>query len=199
MADIHRDGDYRGADWSGRHLVGQRFERCAFGDADLLELATEQVVFEECDFSGARLNASDHVSTAFLRCRFLRTSLFAARLAGCKLVGSVFEGPCVLKPLRVEGGDWSYVSLRGQDLSGLDLSGVRLHGADLSIADLRGTGLRRCDLGHARFEEAVTAGLDLRGADLEAVDLRTWDLTGVRLDLAQAVQLVGSYGAIVDV
>jgi fluoroquinolone resistance protein len=112
MADIYREGDYRGVDWSGKHLIGHRFERCAFGDADLLELATEQVVFEECDFAGARLNASDHVSTAFLRCRFLRTSLFDARLAGCKLVGSVFEGPCVLKPLRVEGGDWSYVSLR---------------------------------------------------------------------------------------
>ncbi|MGH8837195.1 MAG: pentapeptide repeat-containing protein [Actinomycetes bacterium] len=199
MADIHREGDYRGVDWSGRHLAGHRFERCAFGDADLLELVTEQVVFEECDFSGVRLNASDHVSTAFLHCRFLRTSLFAARLAGCKLVGSVFEGPCVLKPLRVEGGDWSYVSLRGQDLSGLDLTGVRLHGADLSMADLRGTGLRRCDLGYARFDEAVTAGLDLREADVEAVDLRNLDLAGVRLDLAQAVQLVGSYGAIVDV
>jgi len=199
MTEIYREGDYRGVDWSGKYLAGQRFERCAFGDADLLELATEQVVFEECDFAGVRLNASDHLSTAFLRCRFLRTSWFAARLAGCKLVGSVFEGPCVLKPLRVEGGDWSYVSLRNQDLSGLDLSGVRLHGADLSIADLRGTGLRGCDLGYARFEEAVTAGLDLRGANLEAVDLRSWDLTGVRLDLAQAVQLAGSYGAIVDV
>jgi fluoroquinolone resistance protein len=199
MAEIYREGDYRGVNWSGKHLIGHRFERCGFGDADLLELATEQVVFEECDFAGARLNASDHVSTAFLRCRFLRTSLFDARLAGCKLVGSVFEGPCVLKPLRVEGGDWSYVSLRGQDLSGLDLSGVRLHGADLSIADLRGTVLRRCDLGYARFEEAVTAGLDLREADLQAVDLRNWDLTGVRVDLAQAIQLVGSYGAIVDV
>ena len=45
----------------------------------------------------------------------------------------------------------------------------------------------------------MTAGLDLREADLHAVDLRNWDLTGVRLDLAQAVQLVRSYGAIVDV
>ena len=198
MAETHTDADFRGVDWSGRDLAGDRFERCTFHDADLLELATEQVVFEECDFSGARLNASDHVSTAFLRCRFRRTSLFDARLAGCKLVGSVFEGPCVLKPLRVEGGDWSYVTLRGQDLSGLNLSGVRLREADLSMADLSGTVLRGCDLGHARFDEATTAGVDLRDADVEAVDLRSWDLTGVRLDLAQAVQLAGLYGAVVD-
>lgn len=195
----HEDGgDYRGVDWSGRALTGDRFVGATFFDADLIELATDTVVFEECDFSGARLNASSHLGTAFLRCRFRRTSLFDARLAGCKLTGSVFEGSCTLRPLRVEGGDWSYVSLRGQDLAGLDLTGVRLGEADLSQADLRGAILRRCDLGHARFEAAQTAGLDVRDADLTAVDLRSWDLTGVQLDLVQAVQLARSHGAIVD-
>jgi len=190
--------NYRGADWGGRDLAGQRFEHCDFHDADLVELETEGVVFEECDFSGARLNASSHRSTAFLRCRFRRTSLFDAQLVGCKLTGSVFEGPCTLRPLRVDGGDWSYVSLRGQDLAGLDLTGVRLQEADLSQADLRKTVLRGADLGHARFDEAKTAGSDLREATLTAVDLRSWDLTGVRLDLALAVQLAESYGAVVD-
>lgn len=175
------------------HLIGE-----SFADADLVELVTTGCTFEECDFSGARLNASEHTATAFLRCRFRRTNLFGASFIGCKLTGSVFLDGCNLRPLTVDGGDWSYVSLRGQDLRTIALPGVRLMEADLSESDLRDADLSGCDLRHARLHGVRLAGADLRGADLTAVDLTALDVRGVRLDMSHAVQLVEQLGARID-
>ena len=174
----------------GDHVVGR-----AFLDADLVEWDTEGCVFEECDFSGARLNASVHTSSAFLRCTFRRTSFFGAEFHGCKLTGSVFLDGCELLPLTVVGGDWSYVSLRSQDLHAVVLDGVRLQEADLSMSDLTKASLRGCDLRHARLRGAVLSGADLRDADLEGVDLTGLDLRDVRLDVGHAVQLAMQLGA----
>lgn len=195
--DEHADEDLARVDWYGEELRGARFLRCRFYDAMLDELTTYGCVFEDCDLSGVSLNASAHEDTAFLRCRFRRASLFGATLRRCKLTGSVFES-AVLRPLTVEGGDWSYVSLRGQSLAGVRLAGVRLREADLSGADLTGADLAGADLRHVRLHEVRLQGADLRGASLEGVDLRGLDLAGVRLDLAQAVTLAGQYGAEVD-
>src|SRR6266545_1685704 len=191
----HTDSDLRGVDWGRRDLRGERFLRCKFADADLSEATLDGCVFVECDLSGVAFNASVHQSTAFLGCRFRRTSFFDATLTGCKLSGSVFEEECTLRPLTVDGGDWSYVSLRMQDLSGLDLTGLRLAEVDLTGADLRETVLAGCDLSRAVLREAQLAGADLRGADLTAVDLRELDLTGARIDVQHAVALAVAYGA----
>ncbi|MGH3344338.1 MAG: pentapeptide repeat-containing protein [Carbonactinosporaceae bacterium] len=192
----HVDEDLRRVDWSLRELTGARFLRCRFGDADLSEVITHGCVFTECDFSGVRLNGSEHHRTAFLRCRFRRTSWFAAVLTDCKLSGSTFVDGCVLRPLTVEGGgDWSYVSLRGQDLSGLDLSGVRLREADLSDADLWRAVLRRADLSYVRLHGTRLGGADLRGADLSGVRLQDLALDAVKLDIGQAAALATAYGA----
>jgi uncharacterized protein YjbI with pentapeptide repeats len=195
----HTDSDLRGVDWARRELRGERFLRCTFYDADLSEATLDGCVFVECDLSGVAFNASAHQATAFVGCRFRRTSFFDATLTGCKLSGSVFEEGCTLRPLTVDGGDWSFVSLRRQDLSGLDLTGLRLAEADLTGADLRATVLAKCDLSRAVLREARLAGADLRGADLTAVDLRVLDLTGTRIDVRHAVALAAAYGAEVSV
>lgn len=195
--DERTDENLARVDWGGEELRGGRFVRCTFFDATLEELTTSGCVFEDCDLSGVSLNASVHEDSAFLRCRFRKASLFGATLRGCKLTGSVFESS-VLRPLTVEGGDWSYVSLRGQSLAGVGLAGVRLREADLSDADLTGADLTGADLGHVRLHGVRLRGADLRGAALEGVDLRGIDLTGVRLDVTQAVRLAVSYGAEVD-
>jgi uncharacterized protein YjbI with pentapeptide repeats len=153
-------------------------------------------VFEECDFSGAKLNVSEHHATAFLRCLFRRTSLFGATLDGCKTIGSTFLD-CEMRPLTVAGGDWSYVVLRGQRLSGIRLAGVKLAEADLTEADLSDADLRGCDLSHARTHHTILRGADLRGADLTGVDLRSLDLTDVTIDSTQALAVATAYGAVV--
>ena len=75
------------------------------------------------------------MASAFVACDFRRTNFFDAVFDGCKLVGSVFAD-CTLRPMRVSGGRWSSVTLRGANLAGLDLTDVDLGEADLSLANL---------------------------------------------------------------
>lgn len=93
-----------------------------FRDADLVEWTTRGEQFVEADFSGADLASSVHEGSQFLRCTFDRTRLFGATFRACRLSGSVFQR-CVLRPLTVEGGDWSYASLRAADLRHVSFAG----------------------------------------------------------------------------
>jgi fluoroquinolone resistance protein len=178
-------------------LVGVRFVGGAYGGADLIELRTRGVVFEECDFSHARLSSSAHIGSAFLRCTFRNAVLRDAVFDGCKLTGSDLFG-AVLRPIRVVGGDWSYVTVRGSDLSGLDLSGVKLAEVDLSESMLHRAVLRDCDLRHARVHHTDFGDADLRGADLEGVDLLGAFWRGAHVDLAQSGLFVIALGLVVD-
>lgn len=194
----HLDEDLRGIDWFEHDLSGRQFVRCDLSRAVLEEVTASGCVFEECDLTEVRFNGSTWTDSAFLRCRLRGVSFSGATLRGCKLTGSRFEETCVLRPMTVEGGDWTYVSLRYQDVHKLDLTGVRLRDADLTGADLHEAVLRDADLGNATFHDTRLYGADLRGARLLGVDLRTVELDHVKLDLSQAVQLAMTHGADVD-
>lgn len=195
-AEQVRDGDFARADWECEERVGEHYLRCRFDDARLLELVTRGCVFEDCDFAGTRLGSSVHERSAFLRCRFRRADLFDATFRDCKLTGSQF-GVCGLRPLRVEGGDWSYVALRGAELAGVSFDGVRMREVDLTDADLQKATFDGADLSHARLVGANLAKTDLRGADLSGVDWRSLELRETRLDLGQAMAFATAYGALV--
>ena len=77
------------------------------------------------------------------------------------------------------------------------LTGQRFREADLTDADLRETDLSYADLDRARLQNAKLRGADLRGASTDAVNWRAFELTGVRLDLIQAVQFARAHGALV--
>jgi uncharacterized protein YjbI with pentapeptide repeats len=134
---------------------------------------------------------------ALLNCRFERTRLAFATLRGCKTTGSTFLR-CELRPLTVEGGDWSYAVLRGADLRGVSFAGVRLAEADLSDADLSGGSLAGADLSHARLRGVRLRGADLRGAVLDGCEVDNVDWADVHLDVGQAVLLARARGARVD-
>jgi uncharacterized protein YjbI with pentapeptide repeats len=153
-------------------------------------------VFDSCVLTGVHLSGSQHTGSAFLTCRFDRARLFDVSWTGCKLTGSQFPG-ATMRPMTSVECDWSWTSLRGAELSGTDLSRQRLREADLTDADLRECDLTEADLDHARLQGAKLRGADLRGASCEAVHWRALDLTGVRLDLAQAVLVARAHGALV--
>ena len=194
---VWEDEDLARVDWDGARLERVTFVDCRFDDASLAELVTLRCVFERCVLTGVSLAGSRHEGTAFLSCRFDRAKLFGTAWSGCKLTGSQFPGATV-RPMTSVECDWSYVALRGADLSGTDLSGQRLAEADLTDADLTGADLRGADLRHARLQHARLRGADLRGAQTDGVDWRTLDLAGVRLDLSQALQFTASHGALVE-
>ena len=63
---------------------------------------------------------------------------------------------------------------------------------------LKNTDFRDADLTCAEFRDADLTGADFRGAILDKVDLRTWNLKGVRFDIAQAIQLAQCYGVRIE-
>jgi uncharacterized protein YjbI with pentapeptide repeats len=188
--------DLARVDWWGVELDGVTFTRCRFDDAGLEELVTRRCVFESCVLTGVRMGGSRHLGSAFLSCRFDRARLFDVTWEGCKLTGSQFPG-AQLRPMTSTESDWSWTNLRGADLSGLDLSGHRFREADLTDADLRECDLTGADLDRARLQGVKLRGADLRGASTDGVNWLAFELTGVRLDLVQAVQFAGAHGALV--
>ena len=80
---------------------------------------------------------------------------------------------------------------------GSDLSGQRFREADLTDADLRECDLTGADLDRARLQSTKLRGADLRGASMDEVNWRGFELTGVRIDLVQAVQFARAHGALV--
>ena len=183
-----RPEDYDGSDLSGWEVTGTTYV-----DLDMTEVGNDGGVFTDCAFRGVRFNASLHSSAAYLNCTFVRCAFFDATFTGCKLVGSRFDG-CTFGVTRVEGGDWSFVSLARADLRGVVVRGVRMREADLTSARLEGAELRDCDLSGAWLLGAHLSGCDLRGSDLSALDPREAEVRGALVTYAQAVTLAESMG-----
>ncbi|TAL26110.1 MAG: pentapeptide repeat-containing protein [Frankiales bacterium] len=184
-------------DFSRDELVGRTFAGESLVGADFSEATLTRVVFDSCDLSGAELTSATLDTCAFLGCRMERVRLFGSTLRGCKLTGSTFVR-AALRPLTVDGGDWSYVSLRAADLRSVALAGVGLAEADLTDADLSGCDLTGADLSRARLRGVRLRGADLRGARLDGCDVDGVDWAEVRIDVSQAVLLARAHGAVVD-
>ena len=196
-APVVEQVEIRDEDWYGREFGNERYVDCTFVDVDLTETRSRGTVFEDCRFDNCKFNVSTHDSTALVGCDFRRTSFFGASFVGCKLTGSLFV-ECKLRPITVQGGQWSSVLLRRADLSGQALSGLVMVEADLSESDLTDADLSGSDLSRASLRRADLRGTDLRRATLVGADLSGARVEGARLDLAGAVAWAESQGAILD-
>lgn len=193
MADLVEGETFRHEDWYGEELVDRAYTDCAFHDVDLSESFTRGTVFTACTFGDVRFNASRHTDSAFLRCTFTRCNLFETEFAGCKLTGSTFH-QSALRPLKVLGGDWSFVGLSGADLRGVTIDGVRMREVDLTGANCADAELTGVDLSGAHLRGATFTGCDLRGSDLTALDPSVVTLTGAVITPAQAVVVAQTLG-----
>ena len=177
------DDVFDGLEWPEIALTRCRFTRCRFRGVQMGEAQIRDCQFEECDFTGARMNALECAQSSFSNCVFTSAYLFLARFDTCRLLGASFA-EADLSGLTITGGDWSWCSLRHQDLSGQDLQGLKLVGVDFYGANLKKADMRKCDLTEANFDQSILTGVDFRGATLDKVDLRGLDLKGVRMDMA---------------
>ncbi len=192
MDERTEDSEVIDEDWYGRELTGA-YVRCRFVDVDMSEVITEGALFEECTFTGVRLNASTHRASAFTNCRVERSSLFGATFTGCKLTGTAFTRTG-LSPVTVEGGSWAFTSLRGASVKGSRFSRVSLREADLAHLGGEDLVLHEVDLTGADLTGARLTGADLRGSLLGALDPRVVDVRGAVIDVAQALHLAGNLG-----
>jgi uncharacterized protein YjbI with pentapeptide repeats len=120
-------------------------------------------------------------------------SFFDVTLIGCKLLGSTFER-CTYALLKVHGGDWSFVEMRGAALKGAHLTGVRMREADLSGAQLDEAVLHGVDLSGAWLHGTNLRGTDLRGSQLPDLDPTATDVRGAMVTVEQAVEFAISLG-----
>ncbi len=78
-------------------------------------------------------------------------------------------------------GDYAFVDLCGQDLSGIDLHDSYLEYVDLRGANLTGANLSGVILTHARLDGTIVRDADLRGANLGASRIVRSDFSGADL------------------
>ena len=86
-------------------------------------------------------------------------------------------------------------TFRGQDLSGLRTTGCTFRSCDFTLAQVNGSKHVGSDFANSTFESA-NLGADLREATVDGVDLSAARVARTRLDLAGAIQLAHSLGAV---
>jgi uncharacterized protein YjbI with pentapeptide repeats len=187
------DATIAGADWYGRRLDRERFQRTLFVDLDLTEATGTGSVFEECTFRRARFNASVHDGAAFVNCTFVSCNFFDSRFSGCKFVGSMFDG-CQFDHMQVVEGDWGFTGLPGADLRRVSFLRTRLREADLTGARCQGGSIRDADLSGAWLHGADFSGCDLRGSDLGALEPATARLKGAIITIDQTIVVAEALG-----
>jgi uncharacterized protein YjbI with pentapeptide repeats len=190
------DEDFVGTDLRGLSLSRRQFTRCRFDEAALDGWRTEACTFTDGGFDRAELIGSAHLRSAFITCSFNRTRFTDSTLTDCKFTGSVFvDTP--LRSVTVSGGDFTAVSLGGADLRGLDLSGCKLVDANVVGARLDGCRFTGSNLRGLRWNDASLRDADLRGAVLDGLDPRVVNLTGARVELAQAIEFARYLGLVI--
>jgi uncharacterized protein YjbI with pentapeptide repeats len=84
----HTGADFAERDFSEFVFRRCRFMGCRFVDARLSEMAAEGCLFEECDFSGAWMNAVEFRDSSLPNGTFRGANLFVARFEGCRMLGA---------------------------------------------------------------------------------------------------------------
>lgn len=201
LHEVQFDGvDLRGARCEGLLMLrGLRLTGVRFAEADF-----KQVVFLECDLSGADLRGARFgklavVTTRAERSHFNGLEVGAGCFAmGCSLEGADFGGARLervcLRGTAMAGANFSAASLRGSDLSECDLRGARFHGADAREARfvrarLDGASLASANLAGAVLQHAWLQDTDFRHANLHEADLARVRIgTGVHFESARTTR-----------
>ncbi|SOD71482.1 uncharacterized protein YjbI with pentapeptide repeats [Jatrophihabitans sp. GAS493] len=181
-------------DWYAEEIVGRSYTDCQFHQIELTEAVLQNCTFTNCIFGNVSFNASRHVDSAFLGCTFRRCNFFDVEFSGCKLLGSTFEQSASLRPMRVIGGDWSFVVLAGADLRGCSFQSVRMREADLTAANCVDTVFADVDLSGAMLHGARFTRADLRGSDLSSLDPQGTDVRDAQILPEQAVAIAEALG-----
>lgn len=190
---LETDATIAGADWYGRKLHREQYQRTLFVDLDLTEAENEGCVFNECTFRRARFNASSHHSAAFVNCTFVSCNFFDSKFTECKLTGSMFDG-CQFDHMQAVDGDWGFVGLPGADLRRASFLRTRLREADLTGAQCQGGSIRDADLSGAWLHGADFTRCDLRGSDLSAMEPLNVRLKQAIITIDQTIVIAEALG-----
>ena len=147
-----------GSDWSATaashvRIVGSRLQAVRLTAAELPHLQLHDVVLDDCDLSGARME---------------RAVLRRVRLQRCRLPGAVLS-EANIEDVEFDGCAMTGVSLYRAKAERLVLRDCRLEEADLSQATLPGTRFDHSNLARAQITGAVLKGASFAGAELSGL------------------------------
>ena len=219
MTRVFHDEDLTGSNFSNAQLAGAEFSNCTlvgsnFRHADLQEALftgcrgfPEQDGTEPVDFSYANLKEARFEGCDLTTAVFAHASAYGLVVEHCLLQGADFSGCDFSLPIRSATtlasfrmadcnfafGDLSNTCLKECVLVNNRMIDVLAHNcslvaADLSGSDLRGLSGKGLDL----------SGADLRGASFNTLDPRQIPLAGVRMGLAQGLQILDSLEIVID-
>lgn len=197
---------FREAGLSGARFLDCTFVNCTFRSADLTDCRFEGCRFYDgerdlaCDFSYADLRRSRFERTDLTTAKLQRTRAFGIELVTCQATGADFSdadfklGTGAFCSATFDGCNLAYADFSRTNLTECVLTGCRLnhavfHNAVLERADLSGTALESIEA-----KGLVLAGADLRGATFNNLNPREMDLTGVRVDPEQGLELLRAMG-----
>lgn len=201
---------FRQAVLTDAHFTDCRFTQCSFRSSDLSDSH-----FERCQFYDGDQQVNCDFSYAVLRnCRFetcdlttavcTRTRAFGIELRRCQASGIDFS----IADFSLSAGDFatatfSECNLAYADFSKTVLTGAVFAGSRLSHSLWNDASLKDADLSGCDLDNIEARGLDLRGADLREarfnrLDPREIDLTGVRMDAEQGLEVLRTIGIQID-
>ncbi|HEV3155133.1 MAG TPA: pentapeptide repeat-containing protein [Candidatus Baltobacteraceae bacterium] len=186
--------DYSNQNLAGHNFHGQRFNGSDFSHTDLHGADFSNSQLTGVDFSDADLRGVNFRGANLNGCDMSNADIDGANFDGANVVGCDVKARSLtpeqarqwLRTCRT-GCDFSGANLRGQDLSGFELSGVDLSGADLTNTNLSGAKLNGVDLSGARLDGANVndtefVGCDLTGVNLNGIDMSRAKFVGDKLE-----------------
>ncbi|MDL2272520.1 pentapeptide repeat-containing protein [Desulfovibrio sp. OttesenSCG-928-I05] len=139
-----------------------------FTDCHLPDMSAENIVFEDCVFTGTAIREGTFKNTRFVNCSFLRSTIDDSTLTDCLFQGGVFDGlraerkhpeinACTFDNTTFDGSVFSYWYAIGNTKGNLRFKNITkveghnhsgwalLHGVDVSVTfedcDIRDAGL----------------------------------------------------------
>lgn len=183
-------------DRAGEGLSSRLFEDCLFTGCRLEGALVENCQFSGCRFEGCKITAPKFRATQMLSCDF----------ADCALSG--VDWSALLDERKREMGFLPFDSLSGCSLRhcvffGLDLKSFNFSRTDLSgsVFDgchLEGASFQECRLGGASFAQNDLSGADFRGAEEYFFSLESNRVKGARFSLPEAVNLLSALGVVIE-
>ncbi|HET7921883.1 MAG TPA: DUF2169 domain-containing protein [Gammaproteobacteria bacterium] len=199
---------------SEAQLAGSRFEHASFSETQVLNgnfsacnlhnSRVANVIFHDCDLSGADFEGTEFIKGIFVDGSADRIRLARARGDGMLFVNMQMTGADftdaelpnlrVVGEVSIKGGNFTHAKLPGSNLRALDLEGARFTGAVLDGCELSDSKLKGASLAGASAVHTLFMRADLESADLASANLMEAMLNKARLVKA-SLQGSNCYGA----
>ncbi|MEU2514666.1 pentapeptide repeat-containing protein [Streptomyces syringium] len=175
-AELEREGDYDGVDFTEADFAGQIASGARFMDCGISRCALDETRMGRARLMDCVLDGVHGVGTDLAEATLRDVEVRDARLGGTQLHGAVLER------VLVRGGKIDYLNLRTATLKDVTFEGCVLFEADF---------------GGARLERVVFRDCVLRRVDFTAVRMKDVDLrAATELDIARGIDRLA--GAVIS-